>query len=90
MKKVFFTAIAMIAFSSASMANTIADEEVVVNNIEKKEIVVEKEVVVKKDCVALALFVLDVMETLNGSQTYNDIQTSNIIQTAIYKCEKSN
>lgn len=35
MKKVFFTAIAMIAFSGASMANTIADEEVVVNNKEK-------------------------------------------------------
>ena len=28
MKKIIFTAIAMIAFSSASMANTIADEEV--------------------------------------------------------------
>jgi len=30
MKKMFFTAIAMIAFSSVSVANTIADEEVVV------------------------------------------------------------
>lgn len=29
MKKMFFTAIAVVAFSSASMANTIADEEVV-------------------------------------------------------------
>ena len=33
MKKVFFTAIALVAFSSASMANTIADEEVVMTNV---------------------------------------------------------
>jgi len=36
MKKMFFTAIAMIAFSSVSMANTIAEEEVVKENLEKK------------------------------------------------------
>ena len=44
MKKLFFTAIALVAFSSVSMANTIADESVVVpltnsifqNNIENK------------------------------------------------------
>ena len=40
MKKVFFTVIAMIAFSSASMANTIADEEIVTE--EKKEVAVKK------------------------------------------------
>jgi hypothetical protein len=38
MKKVIFTAIAMIAFSSASMANTIADEEVVTENNKKAEV----------------------------------------------------
>ena len=32
MKKVFFTAIAIIAFSSLSLANTISDENEVVNN----------------------------------------------------------
>ena len=36
MKKLLFTAIAMLAFSSASMANTIADDEVI---IEEKTIV---------------------------------------------------
>lgn len=40
MKKVFFTALAIVAFSSASMANTIADEEVIVEN--KKEVKEEK------------------------------------------------
>jgi hypothetical protein len=40
MKKVFFTAIAMIAFTSVSMANTIADEKVVTE--EKKEAAVKK------------------------------------------------
>jgi len=58
MKKVFFTAIAMIAFSSASMANTIADEEVV---IEEK-----KEVVVKKDCRQEAMISLEQYEATYG------------------------
>ena len=35
MKKLFFTAIAMVAFSSASMANTIADEEVVEKDVKR-------------------------------------------------------
>ena len=39
MKKVFFTAIAMIAFSSASMANTIADEEVVAKELSSCQLV---------------------------------------------------
>lgn len=38
MKKMFFTAIALVAFSSVSMANTIADEEVVRENEIKKVI----------------------------------------------------
>jgi hypothetical protein len=44
MKKVFFTAIAMIAFSSASMANTIADDEVVIirKNENEKVLVVQQ------------------------------------------------
>ena len=33
MKKLFFTAIVLIAFSNASLANTIANEEIVVKNI---------------------------------------------------------
>ena len=40
MKKVIFTAIAMIAFSSASMANTIADVEVFKENEIKPEQVI--------------------------------------------------
>ena len=45
MKKVFFTAIAMIAFSGVSMANTIADEEVVTENskIEVKKILLQED-----------------------------------------------
>ena len=84
MKKVIFTAIAMIAFSSASMANSIADEEVVVNNKEKKEIVVEKEVVVKKDCFAMALFAFDVFESLYGEM--NDQQATNFLNYAYNQC----
>jgi hypothetical protein len=49
MKKLMFTAIALVAFSSVSMANTIADEEVVKEN--EKTIAVE-EVIMKTadDC----------------------------------------
>ncbi|WP_298306626.1 hypothetical protein [Flavobacterium sp.] len=36
MKKIMFTAIALVAFSSVSMANTIADDEVVKENEIKK------------------------------------------------------
>ena len=84
MKKVFFTAIAMIAFSSASMANTIADEEVVVNNKEKKEIVVEKEVVVKKDCFAVAIMCLDIVEVLCGP--LSDEEATNLLNVAYNNC----
>jgi hypothetical protein len=62
MKKLFFTAIALVAFSGVSMGNTIADEEVVKEN--------EKEVVVlKKDywgCAALAQQVYD------GASSYDE------------------
>ena len=45
-----FTAIALIAFSSVSMGNTIADEEVVNENIQKNE---DEELVKKADdCLA--------------------------------------
>lgn len=87
MKKVFFTAIAMVAFSSASMANTIADEEVVVNNKEKKEIMVEKEVVVKKDCFAVALFTLDVVESFCGP--ISDEAATNLLNQAYHNCMTS-
>jgi hypothetical protein len=39
MKKLLFTAIAMVAFSSASMANTIADEEIIVDNKKSKALI---------------------------------------------------
>lgn len=44
MKKLMFTAIAMVAFSSVSMANTIADDEVVIiqKNEAKKVLVVQQ------------------------------------------------
>lgn len=56
MKKVFFTALALVAFSSASMANTIADEEIVKEN--KKEV---KNVIKSDywDCAAVACDVYD-------------------------------
>jgi hypothetical protein len=49
MKKILFTAIALVAFSGVSMANTIADEDVVTEN--EKTIAVE-EVLIKTadDC----------------------------------------
>ena len=77
MKKVFFTAIAMIAFSSASMANTIAEEEVVVNKEEKKE------VVAKKDCFAFALLIYDIVDPNN---TMNDEDASTVLNNAYHYC----
>ena len=41
MKKLMFTAIALVAFSGVSMANTIADEEVKKDNEVKKEVVIQ-------------------------------------------------
>ena len=42
MKKMFFTAIALVAFSATSMANTIEVKEVVIPVEEKKEVVILK------------------------------------------------
>ena len=83
MKKVFFTAIAMIAFSSVSMANTIADEEVVTE--EKKEVVFEKEdKLVKTDCAMVANALIGLHETeglwdyvITWVTIYNNCESTN-------------
>jgi hypothetical protein len=60
MKKVMFTAIALIAFSSVSMGNTIAEEKVV--NLDNK-----KEVTIKTtDCNKFAIHITNACEELNG------------------------
>jgi hypothetical protein len=57
MKKLLFTAIAMVAFSSASMANTIAIEEVVLeNNLTENEIEIAALKVGPTDCLALKFY----------------------------------
>lgn len=59
MKKLMFTAIAMVAFSSASIANTIADEEIISkNNKIENEKQVDKKVlqVGPNDCLALKFY----------------------------------
>ncbi len=48
MKKIFFTAIALVAFSATSMANKVEVKEVAISEG-------EKEVVVKKSCMEAAL-----------------------------------
>ena len=55
MKNVFFTAIALVAFSAASMANT----------SEAKEEVKKKELNVKKDCAAFATAMCAAIEAIN-------------------------
>ena len=82
MKKVIFTAIAMIAFSSASMANTIADEEVVVNNNEKKEVVKVK----KTDCCFIYELAFD-LAISEGAPVESAESAANI---AYNNCEKTN
>lgn len=42
MKKLFFTAIALVAFSGVSMANTITDEEIITENDKDVQIVRNK------------------------------------------------
>lgn len=71
MKKVIFTAIAMIAFSSASMANTIADEEVNVLKIESINIVKED------TCLDFAIAELEIVDpdnTLSGIDAHDYFQ----------------
>ena len=64
MKKVFFTAIAMIAFTSASMANTIADEEVVTENNKKAEV---ENVAKLHPCVFVGFAAADQVEQNGGT-----------------------
>lgn len=73
----------MRAFSSASMANTIADEEVVVNNKEKKEVVVVR----KTDCcliydLAYDLAISEVAPAESAESTAN-IAYNNCEKTAV-------
>ena len=76
MKKVLFTAIAMIAFSSASLANTIEKEIVL-----KKE--VKKKVVIKKTmCQIIAEF--RAQDTYNQTGSQSAANTS--YQLALTSC----
>lgn len=82
MKKVFFTAIAMVAFSSASMANTIADEEVAVikkNKIESKKVLVFQQANPCKNNFSLAL-------SHAYQMGYNDAQAWNYASVAYIFC----
>ena len=72
MKRLFFTAIAVVAFSSASMANTIADEEVKKDNSEEKE--------VARNCVARATYMTNCYEVMWGepcisNEEYDEVWT---------------
>lgn len=73
MKKVIFTALAFIAFSGVSMANTVADEEIVKENRFLKESKDSKKILAT-DCNAFASLVMQIIEDEDDcldSETYN-------------------
>jgi Skp family chaperone for outer membrane proteins len=71
MKNVFFTAIALVAFSAASMANTIEVKEAVVL-IEKKVKTEPKQAVIKRDlCAEIASLRCEKFENDYGCQDNN-------------------
>lgn len=67
MKKIMFTAIALIAFSGVSMANTISDEEIIEKIHEKKEISKETSVIRLHPCVFVGFAVSDAILENGGS-----------------------
>ena len=71
----------MIAFTSVSMANTIADEEVVLNNKEKKEVVVVR----KTDCCLIYDLAYD-LAISEGAPAESAESAANI---AYNNCEKT-
>jgi hypothetical protein len=72
MKKVMFTAIALIAFSSVSMGNTIADEETINENINTFELK-QSEVLQKGNIDLPWEFIQTIIECVG---VYNEIKAS--------------
>ena len=79
MKKMFFTAIALVAFSSVSMANTIADEEVVRENEEKCSAVIKR-----NPCIENAMDTLYCIAEANPG--FDNVTLNGIFQCLIAKC----
>jgi hypothetical protein len=78
MKKLFFSAVALVAFSSFSMANTIEKGK------EKEK---EKEkVTVNVDCVAVAIAALDAADPNN---TWSSTRANSFYQGQLNACYKS-
>ena len=73
MKKLLFSAIALVAFSSVSMANTIEEN-------------LEKDNTKKTDgCVTTAIRMMDIIEASNGEIT-DIVQYNNVFQYYIWMC----
>lgn len=75
MKKVIFTALAFIAFSGVSMANTVADEEIVKENkVQKNE---QSNQIVVADCNQVAAACMELFEDsfgcIESSKMYNSL-----------------
>lgn len=73
MKKLFFSAVALVAFSSVSMGNTIVDKE-------------EEKVTVNVDCIAVAIAALDAADPNN---TWSSTRANSFYQGQLNACYKS-
>jgi hypothetical protein len=76
MKKIFFTAMAIFAFSAVSVANTNSIKSSVKVAFPKSNSTIQKKKVVVKDCAAFAYHVCAFMEELEGcftSEQYNGL-----------------
>lgn len=83
MKKLFFSAVAFIAFSTASMANTIADEQTIKENVETIEI--QKIEVQQKADIDIPW---EFIQTLNECiGVYNDVKAT---YTAVVGAQQAN
>ncbi|WP_396142920.1 hypothetical protein [Flavobacterium sp.] len=86
MKKLMFTAIALVAFSSASMANTIADEEVVKDNSEvKKEVTQQQIEALPKNC---ALWAANMTCLMDPDNNLTDMGAFGMYQAFYETCMK--
>ncbi|MCZ8089407.1 hypothetical protein [Flavobacterium sp.] len=74
MKKLFFSAVALVAFSSVSMANTIEIEETEVKNI-----------IVVDPCFKTAIRMMDLIEANNGEIT-DIVFYNNVYQYYVWMC----
>ena len=83
MKKVIFTAIAMIAFSTASMANTIAEEAPIFQDQDEMR---------KPNCAVIAGLEVSVAEMAHEAETgecFNSWVWNYIYLNALYNCENN-